>query len=51
VRGARVFHSFHGLGTVLSVVPQRHKTEALVRFDNGSEAWTLAMLLLVDPGL
>ncbi len=47
VRGARVFDEFNGLGTILSVVPQRHKTEALVRFDSGSEGWRTVFGLLV----
>lgn len=47
-RGVRVFHDWFGLGTVLSVVPQHHKTEALVRFDSGAESWCLVVSLLVE---
>lgn len=51
VRGARVFHDWLGTGTVLSVVPQHHKTEVLVRFDDGREGWWLvaSLLVRVDP--
>jgi hypothetical protein len=47
-RGSRVFHDWHGQGSVLSVVPQARKTEALVRFDTGTESWCPVFFLLVE---
>lgn len=47
-RGMRVFHDWFGLGTVLSVVPQHHKSEALVRFDSGAESWCVVASILVE---
>jgi len=49
-RGMRVFDDYRGPGTVLSVVPQHHKTEVLVRFDSGKESWCLLFSLLVETG-
>ena len=46
-RGMRVFDDIRGYGTVLSVVPQRQATEALVRYDSGAEAWCSVGPLLV----
>lgn len=47
-RGMRVFDDIRGYGTVLSVVPQRHKTEALVRFDGGAEDWCMVFGILIE---
>ena len=44
-RGMRVFHDGYGQGTVLSVVPRHHKTEALVHFDSGVERLVGGILL------
>lgn len=50
VRGTRVFDGTLGLGTILSVVPQHHKTEVLVRFDSGAEARRLRMVSRLASG-